>query len=60
MGYKSVWQEKMLRADLNRDEQTTHLHCFVLMTDEQGRFNSSRFFNKKSSSLSCKIVMLMQ
>ena len=39
---------KMLRADLNRDETTTHLHCFVMMTDEQGKFNSSRFFNKKS------------
>lgn len=38
---------KMIRADLNRDEATTHLHCFVIMTDEQGRFNSSRFFNKK-------------
>ena len=39
---------KMIRADLNRDEATTHLHCFVIMTDENGRFNSSRFFNKKS------------
>ena len=39
---------KMIRADLNRDETTTHLHCFVIMTNEQGRFNSSRFFNKKS------------
>ena len=39
---------KMIRADLNRDETTTHLHCFVIMTDEQGKFNSSRFFNKKS------------
>ena len=38
----------MIRADLNRDESTTHLHCFVIMTDENGRFNSSRFFNKKS------------
>ena len=38
---------KMIRADLNRDETTTHLHCFVVMTDENGRFNSSRFFNKK-------------
>lgn len=38
---------KMIRADLNRDETTTHLHCFVIMTDEQGRFNASRFFNKK-------------
>ena len=38
---------KMIRADLNRDEATTHLHCFVIMTDEQGRFNASRFFNKK-------------
>ena len=37
----------MIRADLNRDETTTHLHCFVIMTDENGRFNSSRFFNKK-------------
>lgn len=39
---------KMIRADLNRDETTTHLHCFVIMTNENGRFNSSRFFNKKS------------
>ncbi len=38
---------KMIRADLNRDECTTHLHVYVLLTDEQGRFNSSRFFNKK-------------
>ena len=39
---------KILRFDLNRDEATTHLHCFVIMTDGNGRFNSSRFFNKKS------------
>lgn len=39
---------KMIRADLNRDETTTHLHCFVIMTDDDGKFNSSRFFNKKS------------
>ena len=38
---------KMIRADLNRDEATTHLHCFVIMTDENGCFNASRFFNKK-------------
>ena len=38
---------KMIRADLNRDESTTHLHCFIIMTDENGKFNSSRFFNKK-------------
>lgn len=38
---------KMIRADLNRDEATVHLHCWVIMTDENGRFNSSRFFNKK-------------
>lgn len=44
---KVFGNEKMLRADLNRDERTTHLHCFVLMTNEQGIFNSSRFFNKK-------------
>lgn len=39
---------KLIRADLNCDESTKHLHCFVIMTDEQGKFNSSRFFNKKS------------
>lgn len=39
---------KMIRADLNCDETTVHIHCFVIMTDEKGRFNSSRFFNKKS------------
>ena len=39
---------KLIRADLNCDETTIHIHCFVIMTDEQGRFNSSRFFNKKS------------
>lgn len=39
---------KILRFDLNRDEATTHLHCFVIMTDDEGRFNASRFFNKKS------------
>ena len=44
---KTFGKGKMIRADLNRDEATTHLHCFVIMTDEQGRFNSSRFFNKK-------------
>ena len=38
---------KMIRSDLNRDETTTHLHCYVIMTDENGRFNSSRFFNKR-------------
>ncbi len=38
---------KMIRADLNRDESVIHLHCFVEMTDENGKFNSSRFFNKK-------------
>ena len=39
---------KMIRYDLNRDEAVTHLHCFVLMTDENGKFNASRFFNKRS------------
>lgn len=44
---KIFGKEKFLRADLNMDQKTPHLHCFVIMTDEQGRFNSSRFFNKK-------------
>ena len=44
---KIFGKEKFLRADLNMDQKTPHLHCFVLMTDEQGKFNSSRFFNKK-------------
>ncbi len=44
---KTFGKGKMIRSDLNRDEACTHLHCFVIMTDEQGRFNSSRFFNKK-------------
>lgn len=44
---KTFGKGKMIRSDLNRDEATVHLHCFVIMTDEQGRFNSSRFFNKK-------------
>ncbi len=38
---------KMIMAALNQDEQCRHLHCYVIMTDENGRFNSSRFFNKK-------------
>lgn len=29
------------------DENTPRLHCLVIKTDENGRFNSSRFFNKK-------------
>lgn len=41
-------KDKLIRADLNCDETTKHLHCFVIMTDEQGKFNSSRFFNRKS------------
>ncbi len=45
---KTFGKGEILRFDLNRDETTTHLHCFVIMTDENGRFNSSRFFNKKS------------
>lgn len=44
---KTFGKGKTLRIDLNRDETTTHIHCFVIMTDELGRFNSSRFFNKK-------------
>ncbi len=44
---KTFGKGKMIRADLNMDEKNCHLHCFVIMTDEQGRFNSSRFFNKK-------------
>ena len=44
---KIFGKEKFLRADLNMDQKTPHLHCFVLMTDEQGKFNSSKFFNKK-------------
>lgn len=44
---KIFGKENFLRADLNMDQKTPHLHCFVLMTDEQGKFNSSRFFNKK-------------
>ncbi len=45
---KTFGKGKMIRADLNRDETTTHLHCYIIMTDAQGRFNSSRFFNKKN------------
>lgn len=44
---KIFGKENFLRADLNMDQKTPHLHCFVLMTDEQGKFNSSKFFNKK-------------
>ena len=44
---KTFGKGKMIRMDLNMDERTPHLHCFVIMTDENGRFNSSRFFNKK-------------
>lgn len=44
---KTFGKGKMIRMDLNMDERCPHLHSFVLMTDEQGRFNSSRFFNKK-------------
>ena len=44
---KTFGKGKMIRMDLNMDERCPHLHGFVLMTDEQGRFNSSRFFNKK-------------
>ncbi len=46
---KSVFgADKVLRIDLNMDEATPHLHIFSIMTDKNGRFNSSRFFNKKS------------
>ncbi len=41
-------EDKLIRLDLHQDESHTHLHTFSLMTDENGRFNSSRFFNKKS------------
>ena len=44
---KTFGKGKMIRMDSNMDERTPHLHCFVIMTDENGRFNSSRFFNKK-------------
>lgn len=41
-------EDKLIRFDLHQDESQVHLHTFSLMTDENGRFNSSRFFNKKS------------
>ncbi len=40
--------DKLLRFDVHHDESQVHIHTFSLMTDENGRFNSSRFFNKKS------------
>ncbi len=40
--------DKLLRLDVHHDEVQVHIHTFSLMTDENGRFNSSRFFNKKS------------
>lgn len=41
-------EDKLLRFDVHHDELQVHIHTFSLMTDENGRFNSSRFFNKKS------------
>ncbi len=41
-------EDKLIRFDLHQDESQVHLHTFSLMTDANGRFNSSRFFNKKS------------
>ena len=40
--------DKLLRLDTHYDELQIHIHTFSIMTDENGRFNSSRFFNKKS------------
>ena len=38
---------KIIRYDLNADEQTRHGHYFVMPTDEHGHLNASKYFGKK-------------
>lgn len=38
---------ELIRWDLHMDEQTPHIHAFVLTTDEKGMFNGTRYFAKK-------------
>ena len=44
---KQFGKEKIIRYDLNADEQTKHGHYFVMPTDEKGHLNASKYFGKK-------------
>ncbi len=41
-------KDKLLKLFSNADEQTFHIHGYVCMTDENGKFNASKHFGKKS------------
>ncbi len=41
-------KDKLLKLFTNADEQTFHIHGYVCMTDENGKFNASKHFGKKS------------
>lgn len=40
--------ENLIRCDINRDEQTLHLHAYIVPLDEHGNFNAKRWFGKKT------------
>ena len=44
---KQFGKGKIIRYDLNADEQTRHGHYFVMPTDEHGHLNASKYFGKK-------------
>ena len=44
---KQFGKGKIIRYDLNADEQTRHGHYFLLPTDEYGNLNASKYFGKK-------------
>lgn len=39
--------DNLIRCDINRDQETLHLHTFIVPLDEKGNFNAKRWFGKK-------------
>lgn len=39
--------DNLIRCDINRDQQTLHLHTFIVPIDEHGNFNAKKWFGKK-------------
>ena len=45
---KTFGKDKLLKLFTNADEKTFHIHGYICMTDENGKFNASKHFGKKS------------
>lgn len=39
--------DNLIRCDINRDQETLHLHTYIVPIDERGNFNAKKWFGKK-------------